>query len=110
MVCVCSTIRVDCIAVSTLPVKASIDDHLQQLFEALLSSLRRSISASIATIDDFLVKGKSALSVRPQTVEEIGDVNESHMTLAKQKPQVGMTDWTLCNILRVLRHPFPLNM
>ena len=41
----CSTIHIDCITVSTLPVKSTIDDHIQQLFDALLSSLRRSISA-----------------------------------------------------------------
>ena len=42
-----STIHVDCITVSTLPVKSAIDDHIQQLFDALLSSLRRSISTNL---------------------------------------------------------------
>ena len=42
-----STIHIDCITVSTLPVKSTIDDHIQQLFDALLSSLRRSISAHL---------------------------------------------------------------
>lgn len=40
-----STIHIDCITVSTLPVKATIDDHIQQLFDALLSALRRAISS-----------------------------------------------------------------
>ena len=39
-----STIHVDCITVSTLPVKSAIDDQIQQLFDALLNSLRHSIS------------------------------------------------------------------
>ena len=39
-----STIHIDCITVSTLPVKSSIDDQIQQLFDALLNSLRHSIA------------------------------------------------------------------
>ena len=46
-----STIHVDCVTVSTLPVKSAIDDHIQQLFDALLSSLRRSISANLQVRD-----------------------------------------------------------
>ena len=40
-----STIHIDCITVSTLPVKATIDDHIHKLFDALLSALRRAISS-----------------------------------------------------------------
>ena len=83
-----SVIRVDCITVSTLPIKASVEDHIQQLFDALLTSLRRSIQTNLSAIDQFLVKGKEALSVRPQTIEEIGDVNQAHKQLAKEKPSV----------------------
>ena len=83
-----SVIRVDCITVSTLPVKASVEDHIQQLFDALLTSLRRSIQTNLSAIDQFLVKGKDALSVRPQTIEEIGDVNQAYNQLAKEKPSV----------------------
>ena len=83
-----SVIRVDCITVSTLPIKASVEDHIQQLFDALLTSLQRSIQTNLSAIDQFLVKGKEALSIRPQTIEEIGDVNQAHTQLAREKPSV----------------------
>ena len=73
---------------STLPVKASVEDHIQKLFDALLTSLRHSIQTNLSAIDQFLVKGKDALSVRPQTIEEIGDVNQAYNQLAKEKPSV----------------------
>ena len=50
-----STIKVDCITVNTLPAKTAVDDHIQQLLDALLSSLRRSISSN-AQVDVFLIK------------------------------------------------------
>ena len=106
-----STIRVDCITVSTLPVKSSIDDQIQQLFDALLNSLRHSISQhlqvtshlaphgvfmyslsslplSLQAIDGFLSEARDSLSVRPQTVEEIGQTNLRHAELTKKKPEV----------------------
>lgn len=33
--------QVDCIAVSTAPVKTAIDEQLQRLFDALVSSIRK---------------------------------------------------------------------
>ena len=85
-----SAINIDCIAVSTLPVKSAIDDHIQQLFDALLQSLRHSIMTNVQTIDAFPTDAKKSLSVRPQSVEEIGEVNKKHAEITKQKPQVGL--------------------
>jgi hypothetical protein len=82
------TVKVDCITVSTSPVKSTIDDHIQQLFDALLNSLRRSIINDVQAIDTFLTSGMEALSTRPQSVEEIGEANVKHNELAEQKPQV----------------------
>ena len=81
-------IKVDCISVSTSPVKSTIDDHMQQLFDALLTSLRRSITNDVQTIDTFLTSATDALSTRPQTVEEIGLANAKHSELATEKLQV----------------------
>ena len=81
-------IKVDCISVSTSPVKSTIDDHIQQLFDALLTSLRRSITNDVQTIDSFLTSATEALSTRPQTVEEIGHANAKHTELATEKLEV----------------------
>lgn len=78
-------IKVDCISVSTSPVKSTIDDLIQQLFDALLASLRRSITNEVQTIDAFLTSATEALSSRPQTVEEIGEANAKHAELATEK-------------------------
>lgn len=77
-----------CVTVSTAPVKGTIDDHIQRLFDALLSSLRRSITESVSEIDKFLKDGMESLSTMPQTVEEIGNANAKHAELEAKKPEV----------------------
>ncbi|XP_077984893.1 cytoplasmic dynein 2 heavy chain 1-like [Glandiceps talaboti] len=81
-------IKVDCITVSTTPVKAVIDDHIQRLFDALLLSLRKSISSHTTEIEKFVNDGMEALSTRPQTVEEIGLANAKHAELTAKKPEI----------------------
>ena len=81
-----SIIRVDCVTVSTAPVKAAIDDQLDQLSDALLNALRKSVNDNLAEIDGFVTKGLEALSERPQTVEEIGQTNAKHAEMSKEKP------------------------
>ena len=39
-------------------------------------------------IDSFLVEARDALSIRPQTVEEIGEVNAKHSELSRRKPEI----------------------
>ena len=68
--------------------KSTIDDLIQQLFDSLLTSLRRSIANDIQTIDTFVTDGMETLSTRPQTVEEIGMANEKHEELSKKTPEV----------------------
>ena len=36
----------------------------------------------------FLLEARDALSVRPQTVEEIGEVNAKHAELSRRKPEI----------------------
>lgn len=91
-----STIRVDCVTVSTLPVKSSVDDHLQRLHDAILGSLRHSIQADFNSITNFLTAAKESLSVKPQSVEEIGEVNQKHSELLAKKPEV-------CNVHCILK-------
>ncbi|XP_022103094.1 cytoplasmic dynein 2 heavy chain 1-like isoform X1 [Acanthaster planci] len=83
-----SQIKVDCITVSAAPVKTTIDSLIQRLFDALLSSLRYSITEHINEIDRFLKDSMEALSTRPQTVEEIGKANAKHAELQAKKPEI----------------------
>ncbi|XP_067663541.1 cytoplasmic dynein 2 heavy chain 1-like isoform X1 [Haliotis asinina] len=83
-----SQIKVDCITVNTTPVKAVIDDHIQRLFDALLNSLRKSITAEVTQIDSFLNTAMETLSKRPNTVEEIGEANSKHAEFGKSKKEI----------------------
>jgi dynein heavy chain 2 len=79
-------IKVDCVTVSCLPVKATIDDQVQQLFDSLVSALRKSLAHDSAAIDSFVEAGMEALTARPQTVAEIGRVNATHARLSADRP------------------------
>ena len=78
----------DCIKVSTTPVKNVIDDHIQRLFDALLNSLRRAINNDVNTIDTFVNSAMETLSQRPQSVQEIGEANAKHTEFSKTKKDV----------------------
>ena len=80
-----SSIKVDCITVSITPVKATIDDHLQHLFDAMLVALRRAIAVHYSEIDEFVSKGMEVLSNRPKSMEDIGEANKKHEELSKSK-------------------------
>ena len=70
--------------------KSSVDDHLQRLHDAILGALRHSIQADFNGITNFLTGTKESLSVKPQSVEEIGEVNRKHTELLAKKPEVCM--------------------
>ncbi|KAJ3130163.1 Cytoplasmic dynein 2 heavy chain 1 [Nowakowskiella sp. JEL0407] len=82
------SVKVDCITVSTAPVKATIDDHLQKLFDSLLHSLRKSIHKHYSFIEDFTSKGIQILLNRPQTLEEIGVANAKHQELSSSQQKI----------------------
>ncbi|KAJ3416777.1 Cytoplasmic dynein 2 heavy chain 1 [Chytridiales sp. JEL 0842] len=83
-----STIRVDCFIISTTPVKAAIDDHLQRLFDCMLAALRKAINVHVAVIDEFVTKGTETLGKRPQTLEEITEANARHEELSGAKSSI----------------------
>jgi dynein heavy chain 2 len=64
--------KVDCVTISFAPVKASIDDLMQRLADALVSSLRKSMNVAINQLEDFAGVSTDNLQKRPNTVEEIG--------------------------------------
>jgi dynein heavy chain 2 len=80
--------KVDCIRVSTAPVKVTIDDHIQRLFDSLQSSLKRSIIDDLTTAETFLQSCLEVLSQRPQTVEEISKAAEKHHEFVTTKTTV----------------------
>jgi dynein heavy chain 2 len=80
-----SSIKVDCITISTVPVKAAIDDHIQRIFDSLVNSLKRAANGHLKEIDLFTNMALEILMKRPQTMAEIGHANSVHAELTKNR-------------------------
>uniref|UniRef100_A0A3B4BEW0 Dynein cytoplasmic 2 heavy chain 1 n=1 Tax=Periophthalmus magnuspinnatus TaxID=409849 RepID=A0A3B4BEW0_9GOBI len=80
--------KVDCITVNCEPVKAAIDDLIQRLFDMLLMSLRRSIQGHTQTIENFVSESTEALSVRPESMEEISATRGHYNQILSRKPEI----------------------
>lgn len=83
-----SSVKVDCITVSTSPVKSTIDDLITKLFDTLLISLRRSIVQDYNSLDGYTSKSMDELNQVPQSIEEMGEVNEKYRKIMEEKVQV----------------------
>ncbi len=83
-----SEVKVDCVVVSTGPVKTAIDDLLQRLYDTLTFTLRHSIQVDLHQATQFLSDAIGTLSSRPQTVDEVAEANTKHHEFGKQKPLV----------------------
>ena len=73
---------------STAPVKVAIDDHIQRLFEALQTCLKRSIQEDLTAAETFVSSCMEALSQRPQTVDELSKTAEKHEEFTNTKKAV----------------------
>ncbi|TRY83670.1 hypothetical protein DNTS_027964 [Danionella cerebrum] len=83
-----SSEKVDCITVNSEPVRVAVDDLIQRLFDALLTSLRRSVQGHVQAIDSFVSGAMETLSLRPESIDEIGEANAKHSQLQTQKHQI----------------------
>ncbi|KAJ7995299.1 hypothetical protein DPEC_G00243100 [Dallia pectoralis] len=80
--------KVDCITVNCEPVKATIDDLIQRLFDVLLISLRKSIQGHTQDIDSFVTEAMESLMSRPESIDEIGAANARHSQIQARKPEI----------------------
>ncbi|KAL6598153.1 dynein heavy chain and region D6 of dynein motor-domain-containing protein [Neocallimastix sp. 'constans'] len=78
-------ININNILISTTGIKSAIDNQLQNMYDSLLSGLRRYVTKNGNQIESFVSKGMELLSKRPQTYEEIGEANKYHDDLLKEK-------------------------
>ena len=67
---------------------------ITKLFDTLLMSLRRSIVNNYNSLDGFTTKSMDDLSVVPQTVEEMGQVNEVYQSIKAEMPKVKTLNFT----------------
>ncbi|KAG5475409.1 hypothetical protein LSCM1_03523 [Leishmania martiniquensis] len=77
--------KIDCFAVSTVPVRASIEEHLRRLEEALLNGMRRHIQASLSEIDEFVLRVSNIVERQPTTMDEVGEANRRYRESLEQK-------------------------
>ena len=87
----CREIKIDCIIINTAPLKHTIDDLIQRLFDALLSSLRRAATKDMEVIDEFLAEAIDALTKRPATMEELSGASVQYKEYSAKKAKVGST-------------------
>ncbi|OWZ22446.1 Dynein heavy chain [Phytophthora megakarya] len=64
-------VKVDCINLSFVPFKRSLDDHLQRFTDALLLSLRKSTLNHIRIVEEFVDASMESLNKRPHSIDEI---------------------------------------
>lgn len=69
------TEKVDCLLVSTSPVKSAIEDQLQQLFDTLLDSLKTRTLTEVQDLSEYLSAASENIEAMPNTIKEIGEAN-----------------------------------
>ncbi|MEQ2202449.1 Cytoplasmic dynein 2 heavy chain 1, partial [Xenoophorus captivus] len=80
--------KVDCITVNCEPVKTTIDDLIQRLFDLLLLSLKKSIQGHTQAIESFVSESMEALAMRPESMEEIGAATGKYSQIVARKPEI----------------------
>ncbi|KAG5501524.1 hypothetical protein JKF63_03353 [Porcisia hertigi] len=79
-----AVMKIDCFAISTVPVLASIEEHLRRLEEALLNGIRRHIQASVNEIDEFVQRVSNIVERQPTTIDDVGDANKRYKESLEQ--------------------------
>ncbi|TPX32194.1 hypothetical protein SmJEL517_g04664 [Synchytrium microbalum] len=97
------SIKVDCFVVSTIPLKASIDDQLQRLFDALVNTLRKTVQGHLQFVEQFVNSAMEVLSQRPQTIAEIGGAHAAHAQLSLKKNEIVVSLQSAESLNKLLR-------
>uniref|UniRef100_A0A7E4URM5 Cytoplasmic dynein 2 heavy chain 1 n=1 Tax=Panagrellus redivivus TaxID=6233 RepID=A0A7E4URM5_PANRE len=84
-------IRVDCVLVSTLGIKSTIDDLLNRLYDTLTWTLRHSVTTDVQTVGQTLTTGIETLGSRPTTLDEVAAANQNHVKLAAEAKTIAET-------------------
>ena len=82
------TIRIDCFQVSTIPIKAAIEDQLSRLGQALKDSLKKAAESHLVEIEQFLGDAIERLNESPTTLEDIGKANKAYQTMKERQAPI----------------------
>ncbi|CAK4090165.1 unnamed protein product [Aphanomyces euteiches] len=78
-------VKVDCISVSLVPFKSSLDEYLSRLQDCLLISLRKSLTGHLKLVEEYLDTSMEKLNKRPHSIEEIGQAKNDWKEIDNQK-------------------------
>eukprot|EP01062_Namystynia_karyoxenos_P045109 TRINITY_DN3342_c0_g5_i1.p1 TRINITY_DN3342_c0_g5~~TRINITY_DN3342_c0_g5_i1.p1 ORF type:complete len:4328 (+),score=2117.78 TRINITY_DN3342_c0_g5_i1:233-13216(+) len=81
-----NVIKVDCFAISTAPIKATIEDHISKLHDLLTAALKKSAETHQKDIEKFVQEALQRLSEQPQSLEDIGKANRACQEMKDNKP------------------------
>ncbi|CAM9184751.1 unnamed protein product, partial [Discosporangium mesarthrocarpum] len=80
--------KVDCVTVSLSPFKATLEDQLQRLADALTISLRKAVLLNFRAVDGFLEESMEKLGRRPRTVADIGQAKRDSKEVDNSKEEM----------------------
>ena len=80
--------KIDCFNISIGPLKKSIEGMLEALKDGLIMTLKSSIKKDKGNVDEFLQKGMSVLTAKPQSVEEISKAKSEAVRIAGEKDDI----------------------
>eukprot|EP00760_Papus_ankaliazontas_P008674 PhM_4_TR13906/c0_g1_i1/m.49396/K10414/DYNC2H, DNCH2; dynein heavy chain 2, cytosolic len=86
-------IRIECFVISTAPIKATVEDHLGKLAEALTVTLRKSALAHLQKIEKFLEEATDVLQTTPASLDEVGLANKRFNDVKEQVAGI-QQEWT----------------
>lgn len=78
-------IRVDCVLISVLPLKSTIEEGIQRLNDSLVLGLRKSVHNHLNSLDEYLDTAMEKLNTRPKSIEDIGVAKKDWKSIEGQK-------------------------
>ena len=66
--------KIDCISISIIPCKSSIEDQLTKLFDLLVDRLRNKIHDDVTSLGDYVTTSTSVLQATPSNIEEMSEI------------------------------------
>ncbi|CAD7952833.1 unnamed protein product, partial [Amoebophrya sp. A25] len=81
-------IRVNCVTLSTVLIKSTIEDHLDRFMDQMIIRLKKVVSVEVKSKLEFFEKALERLNVRPDSVSELGQAQAEAARLIERQPQL----------------------
>ncbi|ORC91608.1 putative dynein heavy chain [Trypanosoma theileri] len=81
------SMKIDCFMISTIPIKATIEEQLHRLEESLINAIRKSLQRMLGDIDSFVFNASNVITRQPTTMDEVGQANKAYYELHETMSQ-----------------------